>query len=98
MRYTHGPWQFSVENPETTVVAFGGAASSVTDDGAVPDIVGRYNLAGDWGNVVVAGILRDLNYDDVAADVEDNATGYGVSVSGKIDSNFFRRPRRSHHT
>jgi len=84
VRYTRGPWQVSVENPETTVVAFGGASSGVTDDGALPDIVGRYNLVGDWGNLVIAALLRDLNYDDLASDVEDNTTGYGVSVSGKI--------------
>lgn len=83
-RYTYGPWQFSVENPETTVVAFGGTGSGLTDDGGVPDVVARYNLAGDWGNLVVAALLRDLTYEDVAADVDDNVTGYGVSVSGKI--------------
>lgn len=83
-RATFGPFQFSVENPETTFTPFGTADRTVTDDAAVPDFVARYNVSGQWGSLAVAGIVRDLNYENVATDVDDNASGYGVSVSGKI--------------
>ena len=84
VRYTRGPWQFSAENPETTVIPYNAGASIVTDDGLIPDLVARYNMSGDWGSLVIAGILRDLNYEDATADVDDHTTGYGLSVSGKF--------------
>jgi hypothetical protein len=83
VRYTMGPWQFSVENPETTVTEYGQNNRVVTDDATLPDLVARYNLNADWGNLVFAGLLRDLNYEEGAA-IDDNEIGFGVSVSGKI--------------
>lgn len=83
VRYTLGSWQFSAENPETTVTNFGAADRVVTDDGIAPDLVGRYNLTGDWGNLAVAGILRNLNYEN-GPTIDDNVVAYGISVSGKI--------------
>jgi hypothetical protein len=87
VRFTVGPFQFSAENPETTVTPFGTAGTTdrvTTDDGTVPDMVARYNLGGKWGNLVVAGLFRDLNYENIPTDIDDNATAFGVSVSGKI--------------
>ncbi len=84
VRYTSGPWQVSLENPETTFTPYQTVGREITDDATVPDWVGRYNLTGDWGGVSVAALLRDLNYENIATDVDDHATGYGVSVSGKI--------------
>jgi hypothetical protein len=94
IRYTNGPWQFAVENPETTITPYGGGGRVVADDNRVPDMVGRYNMTGDWGSFTVAGIARELRCDgcmtypdpddpDVRLAVDDSTWGYGVSLSGK---------------
>lgn len=85
VRYTMGSWQFSVENPETTVTGYQQNDRIVTDDAALPDFVARYNLNADWGNLVFAGLLRDLNYEVAGTAVDDSEIGFGVSVSGKIN-------------
>lgn len=84
VRYTRDNWQFSLENPETTVTSFGTATRTVTDDGAMPDMVARYTFKGDRGNWDVAGIVRNLAYEDVATSVDATAFGYGISVSAKL--------------
>ncbi|MCL4822649.1 MAG: hypothetical protein KJZ57_00400 [Anaerolineales bacterium] len=84
LRYTSGHWQFAVENPETTVTPFGGGASIATDDNLVPDLVGRYNLSGAWGDFAAAAIVRELRYEDKAAGIKDSTNGYGISLSGKF--------------
>lgn len=92
IRYTRGPWQFAVENPETTVTPFEGKLCDaegkncvtrfVADDSHVPDFVARYNLNRDWGGFTVAGLLRQLRYDNGGGGASDTKTGYGVSLSG----------------
>ncbi len=83
IRYTRGPWQFAIENPESTISPYGGGSRIVSDDGLVPDLVGRYNFKGDWGSFSVAAIVRQLGYED-GAGIDDTATGFGVSVGGKF--------------
>ena len=83
IRYTSGPWQFAVENPETTVTPFGGGRI-VADDNKLPDGVVRYNFKGDWGSFTAAGTLRQLAYENKAAGIDDNTSGYGISLSGKF--------------
>jgi len=82
VRYTRGNWQFAVENPETTVTPFGGGTRLVTDDNALPDLVGRYNHKADWGTLSVALLLRELSLESGATN--DRVLGGGVSVSGKV--------------
>ena len=84
IRYTNGPWQFAVENPETTVTLYGGGGRIVADDNKLPDGVVRYNLKGDWGSFTAAGILRQLAYENKISGIDDKTTGYGVSLSGKF--------------
>ena len=84
IRYTNGPWQIAIENPETTVTPFGGGGRIVTDDADIPDFVVRYTHSGDWGNLVIAGLLRELNYEDAATGIDDSDTGFALSVSGKM--------------
>ncbi len=76
IRYTSGNFQFAVENPETTVAGVG-----ATDDNALPDIVGRYNLKSGNLSMVFAGLLRQLEYNNGGA-VDDSEMAYGISVSG----------------
>jgi len=84
VRYTSGNWQFAVENPETTITPYGGGGRIVADDNKVPDFVARYNMSGDWGGMTVAGIVRELRYQNNALDIKDSTTGYGLSLSGKL--------------
>jgi DcaP outer membrane protein len=86
IRYTNGPWQFSIENPETTVTPFGGGGRIVADDNSIPDIVGRYNFKGDWGTFSIAAMYRELAYDDTSAGgvIDDSTAGWGVSAGGTL--------------
>lgn len=82
LRYTSGPWSFSVENPETVYTPFRGNMAQVAgDDGAMPDVTARYTAKGDWGHFSVGALARQLKYQ--VGRVNDSSTGYGVSVSGK---------------
>lgn len=83
VRYTHGNFAFSVENPESTITPFGGGARMTTEDNATPDFTASYNLKTDWGVVKVAGLMRQIAIDDGTFD--DEVTSYGLSVSTKID-------------
>ena len=71
VRYTMGNFQVSLENPES----YGG---DPTQD-SVPDVIGKYTFKGDWGNVSVAGLFRQLN-----VDADTSETGVGYSVAGRI--------------
>ncbi|MCP3978385.1 MAG: porin [bacterium] len=82
VRYTHGPWQFSLENPETTITPNGGGARVEPDDNTLPDVIARYNHSADWGSISGAGIVRQLRLDE-AGDAT-TATGWGISVGGKV--------------
>lgn len=83
IRYTNGPWQFALENPESTITPMGGGRV-ISDDNKIPDGVLRYNMKGDWGSFTAAGLIRQLACDNCIAGVDDTATGYGVSLSGKF--------------
>ncbi|WKE67305.1 DcaP family trimeric outer membrane transporter [Gallaecimonas kandeliae] len=86
IRYTSGNWQFAAENPETTYSAYGSTGKVDEDTSVMPDLVARYNMKGDWGHLVVAGLVRQLRADtvDMNGNKQNNqtATGYGISVSG----------------
>lgn len=82
LRYTSGPWSFSIENPETVYTPFRGNMAQISgDDGAVPDVTARYTAKGNWGHFSVGALARQLKYQN--ARVHDSNTGYGVSLSGK---------------
>lgn len=71
IRYTSGNFQFALENPET----YGGDATQDT----MPDVVGKYTFAGDWGTVSLAGVFRQFN--TAGGETE---TGAGFGASGKV--------------
>jgi hypothetical protein len=79
IRYTQGNWQFSIENPETTVNT--GTGTLITDDNKLPDFVGRYNFKQGDLSLVGAVLLRQLTMDQ--AGVDDTEMSYGISVTGK---------------
>ena len=84
VRYTRGPWQFSLENPETTITPYGGGGRIVADDNPAPDLVMRYDLKGDWGHFTATGLLRQLTYENEVAGIDDSTASFGVSLSGKF--------------
>lgn len=77
IRYTNGNWMFALENPNTTTLNAGSR-----DENLLPDVVARYNMTGDFGNVSFAGIARQLRADFGAS--EEETFGYGLSVSGMV--------------
>lgn len=83
VRYSQGPWQFAIENPETTVTPFGGGGRIVTDTANLPDVVARYNHNADWGQFTVAALGRQLGI--TGAGGTDREMAFGLSLSGKVD-------------
>ncbi len=86
IRYTvptdNGDWAFSLENPETTLTPFGGGPRIDADDSAFPDVVVRRNWTGDWGNLSVAALIRELKIDE--AEFDDAEVGGAIGVAGKF--------------
>jgi len=82
IRYTNGNFQASLENTDTTVTPFGGGGRIDAGDGAMPDLVARYNLRGDGVNVAFAGIARRLSSE--VGGIDGDAFGWGVSVQGRV--------------
>jgi hypothetical protein len=83
IRYTHGPFAVSLENPETTVQPAGGGARVIAGDNSVPDLIARYTHKGDRGHFSVAGMTRQLKYEPVAGS-PDSTTGFAATVSGLV--------------
>jgi len=85
VRYTAGPWSFSAENPETLLTGVAGSPARISsDDNTLPDLTLRYMHKADWGHLTLAGLLRELSYENVATNVDDSRFGYGLSLSGKV--------------
>lgn len=86
VRYTLGNFQVAVENPNT----YGSGGNP--DKDKIPDVVVRYNLKGDWGNVSFTGLARQLNIADDFGGGTESAIGYGVAgrvnTFGKDDFRF----------
>jgi hypothetical protein len=81
IRYTNGGLQVSLENPHSD-------QGDSTED-SIPDVIAKYTFKGDWGNVSVAGVARQLN--TLGGDTE-SALGFGVAgrikTYGKDDFRF----------
>lgn len=87
IRYTTGSWQFAIENAETTLDPYGGGTRIFSPSAFFPDLVARYNFGGDWGNLSIAGILRQLNHeyeDSLMVTNKESTIGYGATFGGKI--------------
>lgn len=75
-RYTMGNFQVAIENPET----YGGQPG----EDSIPDVVVRYNIKGDWGNVAVSGLGRQLNFKD--SDGGGSETAFGLGITGRVNT------------
>lgn len=59
----------------------------VSGDFELPDLAAHWRLAEDWGHVQVAGILRQIKWEDTnddAFDLSDEDLGWGLNVSTNI--------------
>jgi hypothetical protein len=57
----------------------------------LPDFSGNIRESGDWGHVQVAGIVREIKWDDTLKDQFDlsgSATGWGINVSANYKTKF----------
>ncbi|MGJ3232105.1 MAG: DcaP family trimeric outer membrane transporter [Oceanicaulis sp.] len=82
IRYTNGDVQLALENGDTTVTPFGGGARLDMGDGALPDLVARYNIGGEGRNIALAAIARRLSAE--GAGVDGDAFGWGLSTQGRV--------------
>ena len=83
LRYTSGPFSVALENPQTVVGGYRSTARIISDDGTLPDISARWTKKGAWGHLSVAGLARQLRHE--TATTSASSTGFGVSVSGKVN-------------
>lgn len=87
IRYTYGGLQVAIENPET----YGGNSTvhGGTRNDSVPDVIAKYTFKGDWGNVSVSGLARQM---ESLSGNEESAFGYGIAgrikTFGKDDFRF----------
>lgn len=86
VRYSRNGWQLALENGETTVTPCLGGPRVVTGTAQMPDFVIRRNFKGDKGSVSAAGIVRQLNYRDEGADIDDAEAGFGLSVGAEVNT------------
>jgi hypothetical protein len=92
VRYTRGPWQFALENPQMTVSdpragqvgPLPAYRRVVTGSSGLPDLVARRNFNGDWGRAAVAAIVRQLRYVDDTYAIDDRGIGYGLTLGSEI--------------
>ena len=87
LRYTQGPWSWSLENPQTVVSQWRASTRTVSDDGSIPDITMRWTTKGHFGHVSVAALARQLRHETAASTAASAArsNGFGLSLSGKYN-------------
>ena len=82
IRYTTGAFQIALEQGNATVTPASGAGRIEADGNTIPDVVARYNLSGDYGNISLAAIGRQLRVEN--GGINDSTFGYGLSASGRL--------------
>lgn len=73
-----------LESPESTLRT-ADAKRLTPDDDQIPDVALKLGGAGTWGEVALAGVVRQLRSDGaVVAGVQDSTLAGGVNVSGRV--------------
>jgi hypothetical protein len=80
----------SAENGETASANLGNPALVENDDDSIPDFAARVNHTATFGELSLAGLVRQLSVDNGAA--QDDAMAWGASAAGKI---FLDKAKRS---
>lgn len=83
VRYSVGNLQFALENGNATITPATGVGRIEADSNTVPDVVARYNFKGDFGNLSLAAIGRQLRFDTATTDSESDF-GWGLSAAGRV--------------
>lgn len=78
IRYTLGGLQLAIENPET--YGEGAKRGSGMKDDSIPDFIGKYTFKGDWGNVSVSALARQLQT------LQGSESAFGYGVAGRINT------------
>ncbi|GGZ69807.1 DcaP family trimeric outer membrane transporter [Algibacter mikhailovii] len=84
IRYTYNNWQFSIENPETTLMGFKDPAIVETEKEVIPDVVIRRNITLSRGFLGVSFLNRVLSGKTVDKDEVKTKYVLGLSAGGKI--------------
>jgi hypothetical protein len=86
IRFTTGRWQFAAENTSTSLTPFGGGTRIDSPAAFFPDLIARYNFGGDWGNLSLAGMMRQMTHEYEDGDVTRNSKepAFGATFGGKI--------------
>lgn len=71
IRYTNGGLQLAIENPNSD--------KGDNSEDSIPDFIAKYTFKGDWGNVSVSGVARQLN--TLGGETE---SAFGFGVAGRI--------------
>ncbi|MCU0975772.1 MAG: DcaP family trimeric outer membrane transporter [Steroidobacteraceae bacterium] len=82
LRYATGGLSLSLENPETTIVPFGGGIQLVSDENRAPDMTAAYQWQGSWGHLRMAALARELRYD--IGTTSDESFALAAQLSGKF--------------
>jgi len=77
VRYTNGNLQVAIENPES-YGGYTGSAGYGTQD-AAPDVIAKYTFKGDWGNVAISGVAKQLETRE-----GNSESGLGYGITGRI--------------
>jgi outer membrane DcaP-like protein len=74
----------AVEKAESTFSLTSGSSFQVNDD-QIPDIIGKIKISDSWGNLSIAGIVRDINADgQVITGTNDRQWGAAFSIAGRL--------------
>ncbi len=89
LRYTweladEDDFQFSLEQPETTLTDSSGDTVLPGDD-RFPDLAMKYTWRGKGHAIALAGLLRNIRADGVAGGREDSRWGGALHLAGKVD-------------
>jgi hypothetical protein len=87
IRFSTGGCQFAIENAQTTLTENNSSESLDSESAFFPDMVARYNFYGNWGNLSIAGLVRQLNYeftDTINVVSKESTPGFGITFGGKI--------------
>jgi len=72
----------SAENPESATASLGSPSLVENDDDSLPDFAVRLHHTGGFGEVSLAGLVRQIRVDN--GTVGDTSFGYGASLAAKI--------------
>jgi DcaP outer membrane protein len=75
---------FSLEKGESTFSLATGSSFQVNDD-QIPDIIGKIKFSDSWGNITLAGVVREINADgQIVTGSNDRQWGAAFSAAGRL--------------